>query len=83
MLVIGDDVWQSRFGGEPDVVGRTVRLGATAHTIVGVMPEGFAFPMSHSYWTPLQIEAAHHPPGAGSCCRPPPAWPGSSSQGSP
>jgi putative ABC transport system permease protein len=65
VLVIGHDVWQSRFAGDPGVIGRSVNLGATIHTIVGVMPEGFAFPMSHSYWTPLQIEAAHHPPGGG------------------
>ena len=65
VLVIGHDIWRSRFDGDPRVIGRSVRLGATAHTIVGVMPEGFAFPMSHSYWTPLRIEAAHHPPGSG------------------
>lgn len=65
VLVIGYDVWQSRLGGDAAVIGRSVRLGAAPHTIVGVMPEGFAFPMSHSYWTPLRIEAAHHPPGAG------------------
>lgn len=65
VLVIGHDVWQSRFDRDAGVIGRSVRVGATSHTIVGVMPEGFAFPMSHSYWTPLRIEAAHHPPGSG------------------
>lgn len=65
VLVIGHEVWQSRFGGDPAVVGRTVRIGATAHTIVGVMPAGFAFPMNHSYWTALRVEAAHHAPGTG------------------
>ena len=65
VLVIGHDVWQSRFAGDARVIGQSVRVGATAHTVVGVMPEGFAFPMSHSYWTPLRIESAHHPPGGG------------------
>lgn len=49
VLVIGYDVWQSRFGGDPDVVGRTVRLGSTQSTVVGVMPEASSFrsPMTH------------------------------------
>jgi putative ABC transport system permease protein len=65
VLLIGYDVWQSRFAGDPAVIGRAVRIGATPHTIIGVMPAGFAFPMNHNYWTPLRIEIAHHPPGAG------------------
>ncbi|HJU42340.1 MAG TPA: ABC transporter permease, partial [Vicinamibacterales bacterium] len=56
VVVIGHDVWHSRFGASPDVLGREVRLGNTVHTIVGVMPEGFKFPINHSYWTPLRID---------------------------
>lgn len=58
VVVIGYDVWQSRFGGDPAVLGRSLRLGNTAHTIVGVMPEGFSFPMSFSLWTPLATDLA-------------------------
>ena len=57
-LVIGHDVWQSRFGGDTAVIGREVRLGTVAHTIVGVMPAGFGFPVSHGYWTALSVDAA-------------------------
>ncbi len=56
VIVIGYDVWQRRFDGDPDVVGRTVRLANTAVTVVGVMPEGFAFPVSHHVWTPLRLD---------------------------
>lgn len=56
VVVIGFDVWQTRFGGDPDVVGRTVRLGSAQSTVVGVMPERFAFPVSHSIWTPLRLD---------------------------
>jgi putative ABC transport system permease protein len=66
VVVIGYDVWHSRFQGDPSVVGRTMRLGRAAHTIVGVMPEGFRFPVSHSYWVPLRVPPAERvKPGSG------------------
>jgi predicted permease len=66
VVVIGYDVWQSRFAGDPSIIGREIRLGRTAHTIVGVMPPGFAFPINDSYWTPLRIDPdAHVEPGTG------------------
>ena len=55
VVVIGHSVWQSRFAGEPEVVGRTIQLGTTTHTVVGVMPRGFAFPINNRIWTPLRL----------------------------
>jgi putative ABC transport system permease protein len=60
VVVIGYDVWQRRFGGDPDVIGRSVRLGSESRTVVGVMPEGFLFPVAHSLWVPLRISAMEH-----------------------
>jgi predicted permease len=57
VVVIGFDVWASRFASAPDIVGRTLRLGQTVHTIAGVMPDGFTFPVNHRYWTPLRAKA--------------------------
>lgn len=57
VMVIGYDVWQKRFGGNPKVIGRTVRLGSSQSTVVGVMPEGFAFPIAHSLWVPFRLNA--------------------------
>ncbi len=65
VIVIGYDVWQARFGGDPEIIGRTLRLGATPYTVVGVMPEGFAFPMEHSFWVPLRVNASDYPRGFG------------------
>ena len=48
VLVIGHAEWRSRFGANPGVLDMTVQLGATHYTIVGVMPEGFAFPVNHA-----------------------------------
>jgi predicted permease len=58
VVVIGYAVWQNQFRGDPNVVGRQARLGNTVHTVVGVMPEGFAFPINHRLWTPLRADPA-------------------------
>jgi predicted permease len=58
VVVIGQDLWQARFNADPNVVGRTVRLGSSVHTVVGVMPEGFGFPDNRNLWTPLKVQAA-------------------------
>ncbi len=63
VVVIGHDVWQSRFDGDRDVIGRQVQLGRTMATIVGVMPDGFGFPRNHQVWVPLR--AAPAPPREG------------------
>ena len=54
VVVIGYDVWQRRFAGARDVIGRELRLGKDVHTVVGVMPAGFQFPLNFGYWVPLQ-----------------------------
>ena len=57
VVVIGHDVWQRRFAGARDVIGRELRLGETVHTVVGVMPDGFQFPLNFRYWVPLRLGA--------------------------
>jgi predicted permease len=54
VVVLGYPLWQSRFDGDPGVVGRVIRLGDTTRTVVGVMPDGFAFPINHTLWVPLR-----------------------------
>jgi predicted permease len=61
VVVIGYRAWQSRFGADPHVVGRTVTLGGATTTIVGVMPDGFRFPLDHQYWIPLRAAATQAP----------------------
>ena len=57
VAVIGHGLWQRRLGADPGVVGRTLRLDGRLHTILGVMPERFAFPEYAEVWTPLGLEA--------------------------
>jgi putative ABC transport system permease protein len=65
VVVIGYAEWRSRFGSNPDVLSTTVQLGQTYHAVIGVMPEGFAFPISHAYWIPLRRESFSQPTGGG------------------
>lgn len=61
VVLLGHDVWSSRFGGDPEVVGSTVLVGRTPHTVVGVMPEGFFFPFRDQLWVPLRRSPATGP----------------------
>jgi putative ABC transport system permease protein len=65
VVVIGYDVWKTRFDADPTVVGRAVRLGNTVHTVVGVMPEAFGFPLNHQFWTALRADPRDYPRGKG------------------
>jgi putative ABC transport system permease protein len=52
--VIGYRDWMERYRGDPDVVGRTMQIGREAHTIVGVMPEEYGFPLAALRWLPFR-----------------------------
>ena len=65
VVVIGHAVWTTRFDGDREVVGRTVKLGTTIATIVGVMPEGFGFPVSERLWMPLRVDGSVLEPRTG------------------
>ncbi|HEX8360959.1 MAG TPA: ABC transporter permease, partial [Longimicrobium sp.] len=65
VVVISHDVWRKRFAGDPGVVGRAVQLDEAYATVVGVMPEGFAFPVNHEVWTPLRPDALAPAPREG------------------
>ena len=65
VVVIGYQVWKSRFEQSPSVLGQQVRFGFVQYTIVGVMPEGFEFPVNHQYWIALRANPSSIPRGAG------------------
>jgi ABC-type antimicrobial peptide transport system permease subunit len=65
VVLLGEDVWTRRFARDPQIVGRPVKLGNSFATVVGVMPEGFAFPMAHKVWLPLHVNAAGAEPRQG------------------
>jgi MacB-like periplasmic core domain len=56
VVLLGFGLWQRRFGGAPDVVGRTLRLDDRLLTIVGIMPRDFSFPDRDTQaWLPLSV----------------------------
>ena len=65
VVVIADEEWQREFGSDPKILERTIKLDDTVHAIVGVMPQGFAFPVAHRYWVALRLTGAELQPRSG------------------
>ena len=65
VVVISHEVWQSRLGGDPEVVGKSLRIGTDPHEIIGVMPEGFLFPIRNLLWIPLRDLPTEYERGMG------------------
>jgi predicted permease len=45
-VVLGDSIWRSVFGGDPKIIGKTVKISGKSYIVAGVMPRGFSFPFS-------------------------------------
>jgi predicted permease len=64
-VILGHGLWQERFAGDPEVVGREVRIDGLPHTVVGVMPAGFHFMDPEvRLWMPLAFTDEMKEPGA-------------------
>ena len=55
VVVLSEALWRRRFGGDPNVMGRPVKLRGTQCTIIGVMPASFRFPSDSELWVNLRI----------------------------
>ena len=59
VVVLGYDLWQRRFGGDPKTVGQQIKFDGESTTVIGVMPPGFHFPLDREdpeFWIPLDPE---------------------------
>src|SRR5215831_8832182 len=52
-VILSYGLWQRRFGADPAVIGKTVKVEGDACAVVGVMPDGFKFPDEAEAWTPV------------------------------
>ena len=54
-VILGHSLWQSRFGGDPNVLDRTITLNQQSYTVVGILPARFEYPEGFQLWTPLAL----------------------------
>ena len=57
VVIISDELWRRRFGADIGVVGKMILLNGRNHTIIGIMPQGFEFPLRTALWKPLWFPA--------------------------
>jgi putative ABC transport system permease protein len=56
VVILSYGLWNSRYAGDPQAVGRTVELNSKKYTIIGVMPESFRFPWKSAAWIPQDMD---------------------------
>lgn len=56
VAVISEKVWKEMFGGDPDILGRSIRVNGEPRTVLGVMPARFEFPLRQDLWLPLRVD---------------------------
>ncbi|MFZ0819935.1 MAG: ABC transporter permease [Candidatus Acidiferrales bacterium] len=55
VLMISQSLWQRRFGGDPQIIGKSLRMGTVSFTVVGILPADLQFPLSDlDVWVPLE-----------------------------
>jgi putative ABC transport system permease protein len=53
VVILGYELWQRAFGGNPQLLGQTLKLNSQSYTVIGIMPSGFQFPPDVDLWVPL------------------------------
>jgi putative ABC transport system permease protein len=61
VVVLSDALWRRSYGASPSVIGQSVLVDDEPLTVVGVMPEGFAFPAGAELWVSSRFAAPEHP----------------------
>jgi putative ABC transport system permease protein len=59
VVVLGYEVWQRVFAGRQNAVGSVVTLGNETVTVIGIMPDGFGYPLNQQVWTPLSLRSSY------------------------
>ena len=59
VVLASNALWRSRFGSDPELIGKTIGLSGDSYTVIGIMPLGFQFPDEDDLWIPLAIDKTH------------------------
>ena len=55
VAIMSYGLWQRRFGGDPNIINKTINLNGVARTVIGIMPSGFTYPKGAELWAPITI----------------------------
>jgi predicted permease len=58
VAVMSHGMWQRRFGGDPQLIGKTIQLNQRDYTVIGIMPKDFDYPVPVELWVPLALTPA-------------------------
>jgi putative ABC transport system permease protein len=53
VVILGGEIWSSRYGSDPAIVGQSITVNGVPSTVIGVMPRGFMFPANADLWRPM------------------------------
>jgi putative ABC transport system permease protein len=55
VALLGGGIWKNRYGSDPAVIGRTIKINSVVVTVIGIMPPDFKFPFNTDIWIPLSV----------------------------
>ena len=58
VVVLSEELWQRRYGRDPNILGKAIQIADAHWTVIGVMPFGFHYPERAELWFPLQMDPA-------------------------
>jgi putative ABC transport system permease protein len=56
VVMLTHGLWQRRYGADPAIVGKAVRVNDRPRTVIGVLPEGFSFPLADQLYMPMRLD---------------------------
>ena len=56
VVIFSYKLWQTRFGGDPGIIGKTITLDGKKREVIGVMPQNFSFPFDVALWFPMNFD---------------------------
>jgi putative ABC transport system permease protein len=55
VVILGSSIWKARYNSDPALIGRTVDVNGAPTIVIGIMPDGFRFPIINDMWQPLGL----------------------------